>query len=182
MQTNPKTKKVILFIVSILAVFSLLAVLPTPAAYAGDDGPFTPIPGLGRVPNATLRHMLIRLRGWRDSQTTIFRDANKLATNFQAFIDVEKGKKRDVTELEAALSTFNAEITVAQGVYNNANKLLIANSGFDATFNVTDRQAAAQTFLNTRDYLRDTHFRLVTAMANLKKAYKHFRGTVVGNN
>jgi hypothetical protein len=176
MHIHPKSKKIMLFIASLLAVFSLLAALPTPAAYATKDGPFTPIPGLGRVPDATLSHMLLRLRAWNESQTTIFRDADKLAKNFQSLIDVEKKKKRDVTELETALNTFNTEMTVAQGVYKNASKVLIANAGFNSSFNVTDRQAAGKTFLDARDYLRDTHFRLVTAMNNLTKAYKHFRG------
>jgi hypothetical protein len=176
MRINPKSKKIILFIVSLLAVFSLLAVLPTPAAYATKDGPFTPIPGLGRVPDATLSHMILRLRAWNESQTTIFRDADKLAKDFQSLIDVGKKKKKNVTELETALADFNAEMTVAQGVYKNASKVLVANAGFNSTFNVTDRQAAGQTFLAAREYLRDTHFRLVNAMYNLTKAYKHYRG------
>ncbi len=178
MKLNPQIKRNILIVISILAVFSLFAVLPTPAAYAGDNEPTYPvIPGLGRVPNPTLSHMLVRLRTWRDDQTTIFRDANKLAENFQSLITLQALKKKNVSELEAALVTFNSDMATAQIVYDNAQKVLIANAGFNPTFNVTDRQAAGRTFLDARAYLKDSHFRVVDAMDRLTRVYKHFRGS-----
>jgi hypothetical protein len=184
MKINPQLKRNILIVmISILAISSLLAVLPTPAAYAGDNEPTYPvIPGLGRVPNPTLSHMLVRLRAWHASQTTIFRDANKLAEDFQSLITVQSLKKKNVAELEAALVTFNDEMAVAQTVYTNAGKVLVANAGFNPSFNVTDRQAAGRTFLDAREYLRDSHFRVLTAMDNLTRVYKHFRGTYINNN
>jgi len=177
MKLDPKLKRNIMIVISILAVLSLFAVLPTPAAYAGDNDPYPPIPGLGRVPNPTLRIMLIRLRAWRDSQTTIFRDASQLSTNFQSLITLQKAKKKNVAELEAALVTFDNEILVAQTVYNNAQKVIIANAGFNSSFTVTDRDAAGKTFLEARAYLRDAHFRVVSSMDKLVRVYKHFRGS-----
>jgi hypothetical protein len=178
MKITPKIKRNILIVISLLVVLAFFAALPAQSAFAGDNEPEYPaIPGLGRVPNPTLRLMLIRLRAWHTSQTTMFRDANRLAENFQSLITVQSGKGRDVTSLQTALDTFNAEITTAQTVSANAGKLLIANSGFNGSFNVIDRQAAGRTFLDTRAYLRDSHFRVRVAMDDLVRVYKHFRGT-----
>jgi hypothetical protein len=172
-QTNLKSPKFMLFFASLLVVISLLA-LPIAAAYAEGTGPVPPISGLGRVPNATLRRMLLRERTWMANQGTVFKDANKLSISFQLLINHEKTKGKDVTDLQIAMNNFDAELLVADGIYKNAIKVLVANSGFDGSFNVTDRAAAGVTFLTARGHLRDAHFRLVTAMDNLRRTYKRW--------
>lgn len=172
-------KTLIAPLVALVMVLTMLLATATPA-FAEDDPP-KPIPGLGKVSNADMTKMYQKVRAWYDSQAIVIRDAYELAKQFQALIDFYKKKGRDVTRLEAALSTFYGDISIAEAARVNTNKIFSRNAGFNGFYVVLDRQLAAQTILEARTNLKGTHLDLLQAIKNLKREFHGWKRWMLGH-
>jgi hypothetical protein len=165
------------FIVSTFSLFVAIAVLLTvvPAVYAEGEGPLTPIPGLGRVPNATLTRMHKQEISWYMDQDALFKKANSLSTTFAALITAESKAGKNIDILQAGLDTFNAEVAASREIHVVAGNAIFTVVGFRASGDVYNRLAAGQSILDGRESLNDSHFRLIKAMADLRKSFVKWR-------
>ncbi len=180
MHINVPTKKIMGILFSLLMVTSMLAVSASTALADGNSN--VGIPGLGNISNESLSKMYEDEVAWYQSQTQVIKDTDQLSNYFQALINIEGNKKnRDVDPLRNALSTYQSEIDVVRQIHSNA-AAAFGDGGFDAKGNVTDRQAAGQTVLAVRAYLRDAHHRLITAAYDLQHVYIKWRHEVIGVN
>jgi hypothetical protein len=171
----PSKKFVLSMFSALIAIAILLSVVP--AVYAEGDDPLTPIPGLGRLPNATLISMHKKEGTWFNDQESLLKDANKLDLAFQSLITAEAKRGRDVSVLQEGLATFESEVAACREIHLNAGNIVFSLVGFKANGDVRDRLAAGQTLLDGRASLKDAHFRLTDAMNNLKKYYAIWRHT-----
>lgn len=174
MLLNLQFKKFIVPLIALTMAIMLIVITASPA-FADDSEPAKPLPGLGKISNESLRGMLLRERSWYDSQAVIFREAYDLADWVQSYITWQKEKGRDVTALENALTAFYSELVTADLVHQETAKILGANGGFNAYFNVIDRPSAGRTVLEARSSLKDTHFKIYFAVQQLKKDYHAWR-------
>lgn len=165
-------------LVAFAMVLTMLLATATPAL--ADDDPPKPIPGLGKVSNADLTQMYKKVRSWYDSQTIVIRESYELAKQFQALIDFYKKKGRDVTRLEAALTTFYGDISIAEAARVNTNNIFSRNAGFNGFYVVLDRQLAAQTILDARTNLKGTHMDLLKAIQTLAREYHGWKRWMLG--
>lgn len=165
-------------LVAFVMVLTMLLATATPAL--ADDDPPKPIAGLGKVSNADLTKMYQKVRSWYDSQAIVIRDSYQLAAQFQTVIDFYKKKGRDVTRLEAALTTFYGDINIAEAARVNTNNMFSRNAGFNGFYVVLDRQLAAQTILESRSNLKSTHFDLVKAIQTLAREYHGWKRWMLG--
>ena len=171
------------FIVSSFSLLVAVAVLLTvvPAVYADGEGPLTPIPGLGRVPNETLVRMHKQEVGWYNDQEALFKNANTLSAAFAALITAEAKQGKNVAVLQGGLDTFKAEVAASREIHNVAGATIFTLIGFKASGDVRDRLVAGQSLLDGRDSLKEAHFRLIKAMADLRKSFAKWRHTrIVG--
>jgi hypothetical protein len=174
MKLNLPSKKFIVSTFSLLvAIAILLAVVP--AAYAEGEGPLTPIPGLGKVPNVTLVRMHKQEIGWYNDQESLFRQANNLAATFADLIAAEVSAGKDVTVLQTGLDTFKGEIAASREIHAVAGTAIFNLIAFKESGNVGDRLAAGQSLLDGRASLKESHFRLIDAMTNLRKSFDKWR-------
>ena len=166
-------KKIARLFSVIIALAILLTAVPT--VYAEGDGPLTPIPGLGRVPNATLILMHRKVGGWLVDQETIFVQAGQLSANFQTLIHAQAKAGKDVTLLNIALANFDAEVAVAREINGTAGVTIYSLTGWKASGDVRDRLAAGQSLLDGREQVKDANFRLTNAMTILRKSLDWWR-------
>lgn len=179
MKLNFPLQKIVMALIALAVAFTVM-VFPVSTASAEKEKPPSPIPGLGRIPDATLTRILFREKASYDSINIVVRDAYQLAKNFQKFITTESKRGRDVSELDAALVAFNTEIEISRTIHAESGRLLGLNSGFhDVSYAVLNRQDAGATILGVRDTLRDAHFRMRTAIQDLERVYKHWRGKFI---
>lgn len=165
------------FIVSSFSLIVAIAVLLTivPAVSAEGEGPFTPIPGLGRLPNITLTRMHKLEISWYTDQEDLFKQANSLSTDFTDLITAESKAGKNVDILQTALDTFSAELTACREIHLAAGTAIFTSVGFRDSGDVKDRLAAGQSILNGRDGLKDANFRLSQAMYDLHKSFTKWR-------
>jgi hypothetical protein len=165
------------FIVSSFSLIVAIAVLLTvvPTVYAEDEGPLTPIPGLGRVPNVTLVRMHKQEIGWYTDQETMFRQANTLAATFADLIAAQASGGKDVSGLQTGLDSFKAEVAASREIHLVAGTAIFNLIAFKESGNVGDRLAAGQSLLDGRTSLKEANFRLTRAMAVLRKAFDKWR-------
>jgi hypothetical protein len=167
------------FILSALSALIAVAILLTvaPAAYAEGDGPLTPIPGLGRVPNETLVRMHKTEISWYTDQEKLLKKANDLSVSFADLITWEETAKKNVTILQDALIVFNSELIACREIHNQAGVAIFNLIAFKANGDVWDRLVAGQSLLDGRDSLKDANFRLSQAMEDLRKSFVAWRHT-----
>jgi len=171
-------------IVSSLSLLMAIAVLLTivPAVAAEGEGPFTAIPGLGRLPNATLVRMHKLEVSWYNDQSSLLKKADQLAATFTDLIKAESSANKDVTILQTALDTFNAEVAASREIHLVAGTAIFNGVAFNASGDlIKDRLVAGQSLLNGRDSLKDANFRLIKAMADLRKSFGKWRHDRVGD-
>jgi hypothetical protein len=171
------------FIVSSFSLIVAIAVLLTvvPAVYAEGEGPLTPIPGLGRLPNETLVRMHKQEISWYNDQDALLKKANTLSTTFADLITAEASEGKNVTILQAGLDTFNTEVTASREIHAVAGTAIFTLIGFKASGDVRDRLAAGQSLLDGRTSLKDSHFRLIKAMEDLRKSFVKWRHNRIEN-
>jgi len=171
------------FIVGALSLLVALAVLLTavPTVSAEGEGPLTPIPGLGRVPNATLVKMHKQEISWYNDQTALLRKADALAAAFEELIASEAAEGKDMTILQTALDTFYGEVAACREIHAVSGTAIFTLVGFRESGDVYNRLAAGQSILDGRESLKDMHFRLIKAMADLRKSFSKWRHSRVGD-
>jgi hypothetical protein len=165
------------FIISSFSVLVAIAVLLSvvPAVYAEGEDPFTPIPGLGRLPNITLTRMHKQEISWFTDQENLLREATTLSKTFADLINSEAKADKNVTILQDGLDTFNVELTASREIHNVAGTAIFTAIGFKSSGDVKDRLVAGQSILDGRDSLKEAHFRLIKAMADLEKSFVKWR-------
>jgi hypothetical protein len=170
------------FIVSSFSLIVVIAILLTvvPAVSAEGEGPLTPIPGLGRVPNVTLARMHKLEISWYNDQTALIKKADQLGVKFAELIKSEASEGKDVTILQTALDTFTAEVAATREIHAVAATAIFTAVGFKADGGVKDRLVAGQSLLDGRDSLKEANFRLIQAMADLRKGFVKWRHYRVG--
>jgi len=173
----PSKRFVLSMFSALIAIAILLSVVP--AVYAEGDEPLTPIPGLGRLPNATLISMHKKEGAWFNDQDAQLKDADRLGAAFQKLIDAEAKEGKNVSILQEGLATFQAEVTACREIHAVAGNIVFSIVGFKVNGDVRDRLAAGQTLLDGRASLKDAHFRLTDAMLNLRKSFASWRHTRV---
>ena len=176
--------------------FVSLGFAPFPAlAQAPNSGPVIPQAPQSRAGQATaapapqnpagqaagaLRKAVLEKAFARENTASSAQAANlqriaKLATTAQDWITKAQAKGWDVSDLQAALTTFNGQIANAQSLHNTAAGMLAAHAGFDASGKVTDPAGAAQTVKDARQSLKDAHGVIQQAAADLRSAIRTFR-------
>lgn len=177
MRLNLLSKKVIGIAFSLIVITALLS-QPTTTAYANDPYLDSNIPTSAMTDKdieAMNRHEI----AWLLRQNQVFRDMYQLETDFQSLIDVQVKKRGEVPVLDIALGTFDTALVIAQGVQDQAAKVIGAQYGFDAQGHVTNRDAALQTVMDARYNLRDAHFRLVVAVRALHRSYADWHYKII---
>jgi hypothetical protein len=157
--------------VAVLAAALLLAGAAVPV-YA--QGP-TPLPRGLAVVERILSRLYEREQAWLGLQTNHLARAAQAADKAQQLLDAAKEKGRDVTALEQALAAFRAGVAQAQAAHDQAASILGTHTGFDASGQVTDRQAARQTVVRARQSLAEAHRILLRAVRDLRRAVRDWR-------
>ena len=85
----------------------------------------------------------------------------------------EKGY--DVSDLEAALATFETGVAEAEGYHQQAVDILARHAGFDDSGTLTDREAAVDTLRSAGRALRDAQFTLADATVTLRRVILDWR-------
>ena len=118
-------------------------------------------------------------------QETNLGRADRLTGQVQAVIDRLQGAGKDITALEQALSAFNASITTARGLHDQAGTLITNHPGFDANGKVSDATTARQTVKDIHDLLVQARQVIQPAFTNLKtvlQSYRKSNATPKNNN
>lgn len=168
----PSKKFILSSFSALIALVLLLTVVPTVSAE--DEGPLTPIPGLGRIPNATLVRMHKQLGGWYGDQEDLLKKASTLSARYQDLITANAAQQHaDI--LQEGLATFNAEIEASRQIHLVAGASIYSLVGFKANGDVRDRLAAGQQIIEGLASLREANHRLTIAMSALKKNFAQYR-------
>lgn len=173
MKSNSPFKTFIFRTISLLVALALTLSI-VPSAAAEDEGPLTPIPGLGRIPNATLVRMHKQLGGWYTDQENLLKKADSLAARYQELVDASAGKEH-VGILQEGLATFYAEVAACREIHLLAGASIYSLAGFKSNGDVRDRLAAGQQLIDGLASLRDANHRLNLAMRNLRKNFAEYR-------
>jgi hypothetical protein len=174
MKNNLSSGKTLAKLLSVLIVIAVLLTV-VPVAYAESNGPLTAIPGLGRLPNETLMKMHQKVGGWLVDQEAVFVQAGLIGATYDDLITAQSKKKKDVTFLKDALSSFLTEVAGARDVNSQAGITIFSLSGWKANGEVRDRLAAGESLLLGRDQVKDANFRLTNAINILRKSLDRWR-------
>jgi hypothetical protein len=180
MKLSLPSKKLIVSAFSVLMVIAILLTV-VPAVSAEGEGPLSPIPGLGRLPNVTLVRMHKQEASWFNDQEALFKKANLLASKYAALITEVTKSGANPAILQEGLDTFNAEIAASREIHATAGAAIFSLPAFKVNGDVRDRIAAGQSLLDGRDALKDAHFRLIKAMVDLRKNFAKWRHDRVGD-
>ncbi len=165
-------------ILAVAVALSSLAFAPAPV-YAQSSGPGaqkTPQAGeKGAKHNTALELAYTREQARLLIQNNHFVLASEAADRLEKFIAKAKENGQDVSALESALSTFNAQLPKAQAAHDQAKSILAAHTGFDANGKVTDPAAAKTTVDDGRKALNDAQVLLRQAGADLHAAVRAWR-------
>jgi hypothetical protein len=165
------------FIVGILSVFIALAVawtlIPTASVSAGDEGPLTPIPGLGRPSNLVLIRMHKQLGGWYNDQDALIKKADQLAQRYDELVTASAAQQHaDI--LQEGLGTFKAEVEAVRQIHLVAAGSIYSLTGFKSNGDVRDRLAAGIQIQDGLASLREANHRLDEAMRQLRKNFAQY--------
>jgi alpha-D-ribose 1-methylphosphonate 5-triphosphate diphosphatase PhnM len=169
-----KISRTLLF--SIIGITALLLMAFTPAFWPPSAASAaTPTPAAGQQIDKRLSFALQREQNSLERQQLNLTRASRIAAKAQTLIDKAQAKGVDVTSLKNALADFNTKLASAQASHDQAASVLGAKNGFDASGNVTDRQAAHQTVLDARNDLRQAHLTRASAALSLRSAVLNWR-------
>lgn len=163
---------------AMLMVFASLGMAPVPVfAQTTNPAPAVPAPGTnaGALRKAVLEKAFARENTALGAQATNLDRIGKLATTAQDWITKAQAKGWDVSDLQAALNTFNGQITNARSLHETAAGILSTHNGFDASGKVTDVAGATQTVRDARQALKDAHDVIRQAVTDLRGAIRLFR-------
>lgn len=166
-------KSLVIFLAAGVMVFSLSAFSPAPIPNALNGVHISDIP-LVQTATTQLALSLQREQNWLLRENLHLTQANNAIIKIQNLINRAQANGYDVTALNNALTTFTAQITTAQGTYNQAASILSAPAGF-SNGQVTDSVVAHQTLVSAREQLQQTHLTLVNASLTLRTALLNWR-------
>ena len=121
------------------------------------------------------QNRLTREQKWLSEQQANLDKANGVVSKVQTYITNQKAQGQDTSPLEAALATYQKQLTTAQASHTTAANLLSAHAGFDNNGNVTNQDQARQTLTDAHQALSDAHLTLVQAGTDLRKALNDYR-------
>ena len=107
-------------------------------------------------------------QSWLTLQTGHIQSCNQVAATTQQLIDALKAEGKDPASLETALAAYNADIAKAVPEHATAETVLTTHTGFDASGNVLDLQAAFKTLVDGQNALRSAHADIVEAVTTLR--------------
>jgi hypothetical protein len=110
-----------------------------------------------------------------DNQGNRIEYSKEIAAKSQTWIDTLKEDGQDVSALEAALATFNAEIAKAEEFHHTAEVLLSNHAGFDDVGNVTDVRMALETIRTAANNLRQAHLIITQATLDFRSVVSNWR-------
>jgi hypothetical protein len=131
-----------------------------------------------QVPDGWLEKAYQRELAGLDVQQIHLNEANRLAGEIQAWIDMLNSHGVDTKLLTVALTTFQAQTAAAQTAHDGANNILTVHAGFDANGTVIDNAQALETVLSARRALLEAHQVLDQAVEDLQSAIRTFRATL----
>ena len=153
----------------------VIAATPTSAALAAPATPPAPQGQLDQSVTTRLEQAYQREQTWLSQQANNLNRLNNVVDKVQEFITTQQGKGKDVTALQAALTTFKSQIAAAQSAHSTAANVLSTHTGFDANGKVTDKAQARQTVLDARQSLRDARTTIRQAVNDLHRAIRGWR-------
>ena len=165
---------------AVLMVFASFGMAPVPVfAQTTNPTPAVPAPGAkanaGALRKAVLEKVFSRENTALGAQATNLNRIGKLATTAQDWITKAQAKGWDVSDLHAALNTFNGQIANARSLHETAAGLLSTHNGFDASGKVIEVAGATQTVRDARQALKDAHAVIRQAVTDLRGAIRLFR-------
>ncbi|GAP20852.1 hypothetical protein [Leptolinea tardivitalis] len=110
-----------------------------------------------------------------ERQEKLISKADKASEKISELIARAKENGKDTTELEKALSDFNAQLGKARLVYDRTGKLIQLHQGFDDTNKVTDSTLAKITVEEIRKGNKEVRDILGEALKNLRAAGQDYR-------
>lgn len=119
-----------------------------------------------------LEFAYLRLQHVAEVQDLRLGQAAEVVDFVQGWIDELAASGEDVTELQAALDTFEAALAEAQGHYEAAKAVLDEHAGFDESGQVTDREAARETLREAGRSLDDARRALSDGATQLRRAIR----------
>ncbi len=152
-----------------------LAAAPLPAYAAGDTPPTSPAPNASARSGATVEHLYQREQTALGIQADHLTKAGEIAGKVQDWIDKLAEQGQDVTDLKAALASYNDSLDSAQSAHDQAAGILETHAGLDANGKVTDLQAARETVRTAGQALRECRRTLLQAARNLRQAARAWR-------
>ncbi len=114
-------------------------------------------------------------QNWLSKQQITMDKAAQASAKVQELIDKADASGLDVTALQNALSAFNSSMSGVNAEHASAAGILSAHAGFDASGNVTDRQAARETVTTARRALGNAHMIMTQATWALRDAVKAWK-------
>ena len=128
-----------------------------------------------QVRDERLERVYQREQAWLTTQQQNLDKMNQIVSRVQAYIIAQQGRGKDVSALQAALTTFQQQIATAQSSHNTAATVLSNHADFDANGKVTDPNLARQTLLDGRQALRAAHQIMRQAVVDLHRAIRTWR-------
>jgi uncharacterized coiled-coil DUF342 family protein len=164
-------KKTILFA---LVVALVLAAMPFVSASAmGEMDPSTP--PAGEVSNEKLEQVWARQLRTYERIGRGYDRLDQFTTRAQNLIDKAEANDKDVSDLQAALDTFEAAAKDAHPIYESIKGLVNSHQGFDENGKVTDREKARETVQAMHDKLQEMKSAMDGTAQALREAIKAFR-------
>jgi hypothetical protein len=120
------------------------------------------------------QHALQRIELLLTGQSLRLELANLSVTQTQEWIAQLQSEGKDTSDLDASVSTFQGQISVAQGAHNNAQSIIDAKAGFDANGMVVDEEQARQTLEDARDAMRECRDAIQPAAQTFREAIRAF--------
>jgi hypothetical protein len=158
-----------------IAVLMVAAAMLMPAGTALASSPTTTPEAKQQGLHQHLMNWYQREQKWLSLQEDNLQKTGKVIARLQEFIDSQKEKGKDTSALEAALSTYQAQIDTAKSYHTNAANILAAHEGFDVNGQVTNTESARQTLLDGRQALREAHRIMQKSRNELLRAIADYR-------
>jgi hypothetical protein len=172
---SSKLTRIAALVVTFAVAVCSLAFAPA-AVFAQGTGPATPTvtPAASKDgPNPA--RIYKRLQHEVKLQNRNLDKAARAGEKLQKLVDKAKENGKDVADLQAALASYNTQIEKAQGLNEQAAKVIATHNGFDANGKVSDPAAALKTVEDAGKALKDARTTLKEAGADLREAAKAWR-------
>jgi uncharacterized protein YlxW (UPF0749 family) len=180
LRMSKKHFKTILITLSSLAIVIITAafVVPGPVSAAPSQQAAQPIPSAASD-NPALTRAFQAEQAFLARQATNLDNTANLITRIQNLINNAKSRSVDTSALEAALTTFQAQVSEARSAHDTAAGILTTHAGFNADGSVSNPAEARQTVQDARKSLQSAATILKQATNDLHTAVKNWRNKVL---